>query len=532
MTDPLLPSDEAAEQHLVACALIPGSTDPVIAIAAERGVTPAHFHFDKYRYVWEAIVELRNREPAPEPDFAALAALLRAHERLDSIGGPGALTALYTHIGTAHGTRQYIEQIIESWQRRTLILRCQDAIAIARAGSAVGEATIPLIESLQADLADISAVANASTSFTPYQTILKQALADLYARYKMRGRFSGINTGIADLDRMTDGLGKDQMIVVGARPSMGKTAIAMQWGLHAAMRNTYSHDPEDWKKERIPVAVFSVEMSELLLGQRLLAQTAGISVKSFASGFLSRKQMDETQNAIIQQLEQLEKDPITFIVDDTSDITIEQLEARARYAVKKWGVKLIIVDYAQLLTSSAKKAQRSQVEELNVVSVGLKRISRKLQIPLVVCVQLNREVDERPGHVPLPSDLKGCGQLEQDADLIIFPVRPEYYYKDAAARVRGMDKYGFKDIDLEAPQNRNFLARCFTQVEHMTEDERREFLFDAYAEVYIGKQRGGATGCIKTYYHKERCWFYGWTEKPFSNNPAERQQNLDENHGA
>ena len=532
-----LPANPEAEKALIACVLMDqgDAADAVMAMAGERGVTSKHFYDGRYKVLWEIVDGLRKAEPALPADFTNVATKLMEREMWESVGAP-LLNTLSTYLPSAANARTYLDGVVKSWQRRSLILACRTAIEAGMQGEDVSETTVGLLEGLQAELADIGAVASAASAFTGLGQLLKDAIISLQARFKMRGRFSGINTGIADIDRMTDGLQPGQLILIPGRPSMGKTALGFQIGLHAALKNSYfySDDKEKMKevfrKERVPVGCFSVEMGDVLLGQRFLAQLTGVSVKSFATGFMSRKTLDDAQEKMIDVLSDLEG--VVFEVDDTPGLSIQQLEARARFLVVQKGVKLLVVDYAQLLTSNSKRAERSEREELDEVSRGLKRIARVLNVPVIVCVQLNRDVDDRPGHVPMLSDMKGCGQLEQDADIVMCPVRPCYYAKSDDQRVKALDKYNLSELPMDQPGPANdYLAANWMKVSGMTELEKQFFLLEGYAEIHVIKQRGGAVGMVKCWFYPEQCWFHGWTRKPFSNNQAERQENLGENHG-
>jgi replicative DNA helicase len=205
--------------------------------------------------------------------------------------------------------------------------------------------------------------------------------------------------------------------------------------------------------------------------------------------------------------------PIKLWIDDTPAISIQQLTTKCRYAVEQLGVKVIVIDYAQLITSSSDKAKRNRLEEVSEVSRGLKAIARAFKVKLIVAAQLNRDVDDRPGHVPLLSDMRECGQLEQDADVVLAPVRPGYYAKTDAQKAKLMERIG------QVPNDSGGWRDC-------DKDDAAK-----YAELHILKQRAGSTGHAKCWYHGEQCWFEGWTKELYSNNPAKRQANAADNSG-
>jgi len=217
---------------------------------------------------------------------------------------------------------------------------------------------------------------------------------------------TGLATGFPDLDRMTDGLHGSEMIVVAARPSMGKTSLAMNVAEHVAL------------EDKLPVAVFSLEMSAEALVLRMLCSIARVNLRSIREGFMSESDFPKLQNA----MGRLSNAPL--FIDDTAALSILQLRARARRLHQQHGIKLFVVDYLQLLHSTARRAQENRQQEISDISSGIKALAKELKVPVLVLSQLNRELERDKNRKPRLSDLRESGAIEQDADLVGLLYKP------------------------------------------------------------------------------------------------------------
>jgi replicative DNA helicase len=238
------------------------------------------------------------------------------------------------------------------------------------------------------------------------------AITQIDELYHRRGQITGLATGFSDLDKMTDGLHAAEMIVIAARPSMGKTALAMNIAEHVAV---------DLQK---PIAVFSLEMSSQQLVQRLLCSRAKVDLGRVRNGFLSERDFPALTAAASKL------NDAKIFIDDTAGISILELRAKARRMKSQHGIQAIFIDYLQLLRSTTRRAQDNRQIEIAEISSGIKALAKELNIPIVVLAQLNRNPESRSGESkgrPRLSDLRESGSIEQDADLVGLLVREEYY---------------------------------------------------------------------------------------------------------
>ena len=244
------------------------------------------------------------------------------------------------------------------------------------------------------------------------------ALENIEKMYQQRGRISGLETGFTVFDQMTDGLHPGEMIIVAARPSMGKTALAMNIVEHVALN----------LEEPKPVGVFSLEMSTQQLVQRMLCSRARVNMKKIRSGMLARAEHGKLNDAAAALSES------AIFIDDTASMTILELRAKARRLRDRHRVEMIAIDYLQLCRSTTRHGQENRQIEVAEISSGIKALAKELEIPIIVLAQLNRQPEARGGGKPRMSDLRESGSLEQDADVVALLVRPEVYEDDEENR--------------------------------------------------------------------------------------------------
>src|SRR5437867_1333075 len=244
-----------------------------------------------------------------------------------------------------------------------------------------------------------------------------EAIESIEKLYERKGGITGISTGFVEFDRMISGMHPAELIVIAARPSMGKTALAMNIAEHVSIN------------EKLPVGVFSLEMSSQQLVQRLLCSRARVNLQKVRDGFLGERDFPSLTAAASKLAE------AKIFIDDSASLTILELRAKARRLKAQQDVQLIIVDYLQLLRSTSRRAQDNRQLEISEISAGLKGLAKELKIPIIVVAQLNRQPEQRSGGKPRLSDLRESGSIEQDADLVGLLVRPELYEEDEEARV-------------------------------------------------------------------------------------------------
>ena len=400
----LLPQSPDAEKGVLCSFLL--MPREIGGLCAEKQITPEHFHIPAHGELYKVLLELWD---AGKPiDFIILTELLRDRQRLDQVGGPAYVTELFTFLPTSANVGYYLEIVQEKHTLREIIKVCTEYAA----RSYDEQDNVPnLLDNVEGKIFAIAQDRFKDKTASMKEQVM-QAIHDIEALYERRGQISGLETGLAEFDRMTDGLHGSEMIVIAARPSMGKTALAMNMAEHVAL---------ELKK---PVAVFSLEMSTSQLVQRMLCSRARVNLGNIRNGFLSERDFPALTAAASKLAES------KFFIDDTPGLSILELRAKARRLKSQHDIAVIFIDYLQLLRSTSKRAQDNRQLEIAEISSGLKSLAKELNVPIVVLAQLNRNPEGRTGEAkgrPRLSDLRESGSIEQDADLVGLLVREEYY---------------------------------------------------------------------------------------------------------
>ncbi len=390
---------------------------------------PENFYSEAHRIIFEVILEMSDRN---EPiDLITLSDGLQTKGRLDVVGGLTYLSLLSDKGIITTNARQYAIIIEEKATLRQLI---RTSTEILERGYSE-EGTAELIEMAEKSIFDITQK-KSSEGFTPIGRILGKTFEEIGRLASSQDALTGITTGLIDVDRKTSGLQKSEMILIAARPSMGKTAFALNLCKNAAMMADAS------------VAIFSLEMAKEQLVQRLLSAESLVSMGAIKTGQLS----EDDWPHLIAALGRLSKTKI--FIDDTPAISITEMRAKCRRLKAEQGLDVIMVDYLQLM-SGGKSESRQQ--EISMLSRSLKQIAREMNCPVIALSQLSRAPEQRADHRPMLSDLRESGAIEQDADLAMFLYRDEYYFPDK-------------------------------------EDNKNK------AELIIGKQRNGETGTVELHW--------------------------------
>ncbi|MEY5011253.1 MAG: Replicative helicase [Verrucomicrobiota bacterium] len=400
----MLPQAPDAEQGVLSSFLL--APRDVGGLCAEKQIRAEHFHIPAHATIYTVLLELWD---ANKPiDFITLTQVLRDRALLDQVGGPGFITSLFTFLPTAANATYYIEILEEKFTLREIIRVCTEYAA--RSYDEQGD-----VPNLLNDV-EQKIFAIAQDRFKDRTNSLKsmvvKAISSIQELYDRRGSISGLPTGFADFDRMTDGLHGAEMFIIAARPSMGKTAFAMNIAEFVAIEHKRA------------VAVFSLEMSADQLVQRLLCSRARVSLSKIRDGFLSDRDFPALQSAASKL------STAQILIDDTSGLSILELRAKARRMKSQHDIAAIFIDYLQLLRSTSRRAQDNRQIEIAEISSGLKALAKELNIPVVVLAQLNRNPEQRSGDSkgrPRLSDLRESGSIEQDADIVGLLVREEYY---------------------------------------------------------------------------------------------------------
>ena len=378
----------------------------VIGLAVESGVKKESFYIPAHGEIFEALLELWN---ANKPiDFITIAQYLRDRNKLDQAGGPAFLNELFVFLPTAASAGYYIEILLEKFTLREIIKVCTEY-----SSRSYEEQDNPagLLDEVETRIFEI-AKDRFKEKAVGMKDMVMQAIGSIQKLYDNRGKIAGLSTGFKILDQMTDGLHGAELFVIAARPSMGKTALAMNMAEHIAIH------------EGKAVAVFSLEMSSQQLVQRLLCSLARVNMGNIRNGFLSERDFPALMAAAAKLA------AAKVFIDDTSGLSILELRAKARRMKSQHDIQVIFIDYLQLVRSTSRRAQDNRQLEIAEISAGLKALSKELNIPIVVLAQLNRNPESRTGDSkgrPRLSDLRESGSIEQDADIVALLVREEYY---------------------------------------------------------------------------------------------------------
>jgi replicative DNA helicase len=418
-----LPQSIDAEKGVLSSILL--APHQVLDMCIERQVTPSYFYFPAHAKIYEVLLDLREKEKPI--DLITLTQHLSDLGILESVGGAAAVTDLQTFIPTHANAEYYIEILREKFLLRKLILTCTEIAA--RSYEEQGDVNV-LLDEVEKRVLEIGEQRVRGDLPTIREHVIA-VMANIDKLYKNRGGITGLSTGFKELDKLTSGLHPGEMFVIAARPSMGKTAFAMNIAEHVAVNLGR------------PVGIFSLEMSSQQLVQRLLCSLARIDLARIRDGFLDKSEMPRLAEAG----NKLAKSNI--FIDDTSGLSILELRAKARRMKEKYGIELLVIDYLQLLRSSSKRAQENRQIEVAEISYGIKALSKELSIPIVVLAQLNRQPDEKGGR-PMLSHLRESGSIEQDADVVAMLFRPEMYEKDEEARA---EKEGEAELIIAKQRN-------------------------------------------------------------------------------
>ena len=383
-----LPNSLEAEQGVLGSMLI--SPSDVIGECVER-ITEKAFYLPAHATIYALLVEFwTNNTPA---DFIILTQALRDRNLLDAVGGPAFITHLFTFTPTAANASYYIDIVREKFILRQIIGTCTECAS--RAYEEQGEVPT-LLDDVEREVLAIGQ-SRFKDSIPEIKDQVMEAIETIEKLYERRGALTGLPTGFKKLDQMTSGLHGAEMIVIAARPSMGKTAFAMNIAEHVALEAKHA------------VAIFSLEMSSQQLVQRLLCSRARVNLQKVRDGFLSERDFPNLTQAASKLAES------KIFIDDTAGLSILELRAKARRFKQMHDIQLIVIDYLQLLKSTSRRAQDNRQLEIVEISTGVKALAKELKIPIIVLAQLNRKAEDRTGGKPRLSDLRESGCLTGDA---------------------------------------------------------------------------------------------------------------------
>lgn len=429
------PQNVDAEMSLIGAILI---DDEAIADASEL-VHPKDFYDKRHQIIYSGMVRLYERHKPI--DLLTLTDELKKKDELETVGGSAYLTELTNYVPTAAHAASYAEIISQKAIRRRLI---KASAEIGEMGFNEETTTQELLEKAEAELFSVSDQ-SLKQDLVSIESILTESFDRIEELHRNKGQLRGIRTGYRDLDNMTAGLQRSDLIILAARPAMGKTTLVTNLAYNVATI------------AKQPVLFFSLEMSKEQLIDRMLADASGVDSWNIRTGNLS----DDDFSKISEAMGEMAEAPI--FIDDTPGLSVLEMRTKARRAAHDQPLGLIIVDYLQLLQSTGNH-NGNRVQEVSEISRGLKLIARELNVPLIALSQLSRSVESRTPPIPQLSDLRESGSIEQDADIVSFIYRPGYYEPDNP------------------------------EVQNIT-------------DLIIAKHRNGPVGKVQLYFHPERLRF-------------------------
>ena len=398
----ILPHDQAAESSVIGSMMM----DPEAISVAQKYLSPDDFYQKSFGLLFSAIVSLDN-EGQPV-DSVTIQNRLREMDAPENIATDNYLAQLVTAVPTSTNIEYYAKIVADKSRLRTMI----------RTMESLTNSCYLNRESVQALMAETEEKmfrvlqTKESQDYVPIQDVVMEEISKISAAARQNSSVTGLSTGFADLDFKTSGFQPSDLILIAARPSMGKTAFALNIGDYMAIRQHKN------------VAIFSLEMSKGQLVRRLFAQEANIDAQKLRNGNLASTEWD----SLIAGADMIGKSGL--IIDDTPGITVPEMRSKCRRYKLEQGLDIIIIDYLQLMSGSSKRSSDSRQQEISEISRSLKGLARELNVPVVALSQLSRAVEQRPDHRPVLSDLRESGAIEQDADVVMFLYREDYYKPD------------------------------------------------------------------------------------------------------
>ena len=404
--DRLPPHSNEAEQGVLGCILL-APNDCLGQCIEKLKAGPEVFYDLRHQTIYEAVVAMYDkRDPI---DIITLQQRLKDRGLLDQIGGIPYLNALQDSVPSAANLTYYLDIVEEKSLLRKMIHTCTDVVG--RVYDFDGEVD-ELLDEVERDILRMSESRSGGT-IEPVKSLVNKAIGMVENYFNRQGTLGGLASGFAELDRMTDGMHGGEMIIIAARPSMGKTSLAMNIAESVVLN------------QKLPVGVFSLEMTAESLVLRMLCSNARVNLRNIREGFMSESDFPK----LTSSAGKMSSAPL--YIDDTPGLSILQLRTRARRMWQQHGIKLFVIDYLQLLHSTSRRAQENRQQEIAEISSGIKALAKELSIPIIVLAQLNRELEKDKSRKPRLSDLRESGSIEQDADLVGLLYKPATEDEDA-----------------------------------------------------------------------------------------------------
>lgn len=392
------PQSIEAEQSVIGSMLIDKEVIPVVM----EILKPEDFYRPDHKAIYDVIIELFDK--AQPIDLITVSERLKLHGKLELIGGLEYLSNIATAVPTTANVKNYSKIVEEKSLLRKLIRASSDIVDL---GFDASEEVSYILDKAEQGIFDILQK-RSSQGFIPIKDVLVETFNKLEELYNNKGSITGIPTGFADLDFKTSGLHNSDLILIAARPAMGKTAFALNLAQYVAVHS------------QVPVAVFSLEMSKEQLVNRMLCSEAMVDNTRMRTGKLE----DNDWQKVAKALGPLSEAPI--FIDDTPGASITEIRAKCRRLKLEHNLGLVVIDYLQLMQGSKSKSENRQ-QEISEISRSLKVLAKEINVPVVTLSQLSRAPEARTDHRPILSDLRESGAIEQDADIVMFLYRDDYY---------------------------------------------------------------------------------------------------------
>jgi replicative DNA helicase len=466
---PSLPSNVEAEAALLGALMLDNRLVEDIGLKLK----PHHFHEAVHGRIYDAILKLTDKNMVANP--VTLRPMFEGDEAMKEVGGAGYLASLTGSGATLIAARDFATQIYDLALLRALIGVGRDLVESALDTS---EEVAPLeqIEKAETELYKVAEEGGADGKAKSFAEASRLALEMAERALNSGGHLSGITTGLEALNSKLGGLHRSDLIIVAGRPGMGKSSLATNIGVAAAKRLVREREEkiEPGKGAGAGVALFSLEMSADQLATRILAEQSGITSENLRTGRITREEFRNLARAAA------ELESLPLYIDDTPGLTIAALRARARRLKRQKGIGMVIVDYLQLLQGTGRNGTDNRVNEISEISRGLKQLAKELDVPVIGLSQLSRAVEQREEKRPQLSDLRESGSIEQDADIVVFIYREEYYLKAV-------------EPDFPMPEE--------TDKQIKYEEWKSKFDSSAgRAELIVAKQRHGSTGIVRVHF--------------------------------
>jgi replicative DNA helicase len=438
----------------------------------------AHFHEPLHRKIYEVLAEFIRMGKTANP--VTVKTFLPADQKVGDMTVSYYLARLAAEAVTVINAADYGRAIYDLATRRALITVGEDMVNIAY-DAPVDMAPQEQIEDAERRLFELAETGRYDGGFESFTDAVKTAVDMANAAYMRDGHLSGISTGFRDMDNRMGGLQPSDLVIVAGRPGMGKSSLATNIAFHIA--NAYEPAPQADGSFKAAnggvVGLFSLEMSSEQLATRIISEQTEIPSSKIRRGEITESDFDK----LVACSQMMQKLPL--YIDQTGGISIAQLTARARRLKRQRGLDVIIIDYIQLMTGSSKRANENRVQEITEITTGLKALAKELNVPIIALSQLSRQVESRDDKRPQLSDLRESGSIEQDADVVLFVFREEYYLRNKEPKP-GTDEYFKWETEMNEARGK--------------------------AEVIIAKQRHGPTGTVQMGFQGEFTRFFDLAE--------------------